>query len=52
MIEQILQLMKISDFYGLSEEIEIAKGKHKLETGFRASIKQGKRDVIWQKRKR
>jgi hypothetical protein len=29
MIKQILDLLKIDDWYGISEEIDIAKGKYK-----------------------
>lgn len=29
MIKQILDLLKIDDWYGISDEIDIAKGKYK-----------------------
>lgn len=29
MIKQIIELLKTSDFYNVSEEVEIAKGKYK-----------------------
>ena len=30
MIKEILQLLAIDDFYGVSEEIDVAKGKYEL----------------------
>lgn len=37
MIELTLQLLRLSEFKGISENIDIAKGKHKLPM----SIKEG-----------
>ena len=47
MIESILKLLELQDYKGVSENIEIAKGKHKLETSFKESWKQFKRKKAW-----
>ena len=39
----ILQLLSLDNFYGISEEVEIAKGKYKLPLTFKAGFKQLKR---------
>jgi hypothetical protein len=51
MIRNILDLLQLDNFYGKSENIEIAKGKYKLTTSVKHSIKQGKRKALWQKQK-
>lgn len=51
MIEQIMDLLKGEDFYGMSEEIDIAKGKHKLYTSYRDIKEQQKRAKAWQSKK-
>lgn len=43
MIENILKLLSIEDFYGVSKNIDIAKGKHELTTSFKKAWKQRKR---------
>jgi hypothetical protein len=45
MIAQIIQLLQISDFYGESNLIDIAKGKHKIETTLKGTYKQGIRKI-------
>lgn len=49
MIAQILELLSISEFYGQSELIEIAKGRNKLYTNLKDIAKQQKRLKEWQK---
>ena len=39
----LLKLLNIDDFYGCSEEIEIAKGKYKLPMTIKEAVKQFKR---------
>lgn len=51
MIELIIELLQISDFYGESERIDIAKGKNKLEYKLTDIYKQGKRKLKWQLKK-
>lgn len=38
-------MLKIDDFYGKSEFIDIAKGKYKIPNGIREAYKQGKREL-------
>lgn len=47
MIKTILNMLSVDDFYGVSENIDIAKGKYKIETNLKKAIKQQKR---WRKR--
>jgi hypothetical protein len=51
MIRNILDLLQLDEFYGKTENIEIAKGKYQLPTSVKHSIKQGKRKALWQKQK-
>ena len=46
MIQQIIAMLQIDEFYGKGQYIDIAKGKHKLHTSFRKAIKQAKREII------
>ena len=43
MIRDILQLLKVDDFYGVSETIDVAKGKYELVDTIKEGYKQGKR---------
>lgn len=45
MIEQILQLLKISDFYGVSTNVDIAKGINAIPKTYKATFKQGYREI-------
>ena len=45
MIQRIITMLKIDDFYGNTEAIDIAKGKYKLHTSLKKAIKQGKREL-------
>lgn len=49
MIKNILDLLSLSNYYGVSDNIDIAKGKYELNTTIKKAIKQAKRE--W-KRKR
>lgn len=46
MIQQIIAMLQLDSHHGISEEIEIAKGKYKLHTSMKKAIKQGKRELI------
>jgi len=46
MIEQIIALLKLDNFYGISENIDIAKGKYLLSDSIIANYKQGKRELL------
>lgn len=48
MIGVLLDILEIDDFEGVSEEVDIAKGKYKLPTSFREGWKQHKRK--WHKK--
>ena len=45
MITNIINLLSIKDFYGVSESIDIAKGKYKLPYNWTTAKEQLKR--IW-----
>lgn len=45
MIKNILDMLKIDDFYGKSEFIDIAKGKHEIPKTIKGAYKQGKRKL-------
>lgn len=46
----VFQLLQIDDFKGISENIDIAKGKYKLPETIKEGIKQGKRKLAWQRK--
>ena len=43
MIQNILQLLATDDFYGVSETVDIAKGKYELTETVKKGYEQGKR---------
>lgn len=43
MIRQILDMLTIDEFYGISENIDIAKGKYKIPSNLKEVVKQTKR---------
>lgn len=47
MIEQILELLASGDFYGESENIDIAKGKYKIVKTVKEITEQIKREEAW-----
>ena len=49
MIEMILELLKSGDFYGVSEIVDVAKGKHELTSNVKKVVKQEIRKEKWQK---
>lgn len=48
MIENILKLMELHEYRGVSKQIDIAKGKYKLTTSFKEAWEQRKRAKAWQ----
>jgi len=40
MINQIIEMLLLSNFYGVSENIDIAKGKYKFTTSIKEQWKQ------------
>lgn len=52
MIQQIIAMLQLDDFYNESENIDIAKGKYKYNTSIKKMLKQAKREIKntpWQK---
>ena len=45
MIQNIITMLQLDDFYGNTETIDIAKGKYKLQTSLKKAIKQSKREL-------
>ena len=43
MIQNILDLLNANDFYGVSENVEIAKGKYQMPIGWNDSFNKIKR---------
>tara|TARA_R110002126_G_scaffold197947_1_gene345649 strand:- start:171 stop:317 length:147 start_codon:yes stop_codon:yes gene_type:complete len=43
MIKDLLKLLSLSEHYGVSESIEIAKGKYAIPKSFKHAYEQGKR---------
>lgn len=43
MIRDIIDLLNTSEFYGVSDNIEIAKGKYEIPTGWKDSFNKIKR---------
>jgi len=43
-----LKLLNISTFYGVSETIETAKGRHKLPESLKEAYQLYKRQILWQ----
>ena len=52
MIDNILQLLSISEFYAESENIDIAKGKYEMCTSLKDKKEQKKRSKAWQLKRR
>ena len=50
MIEQIFEMLNLTQHYGQSERIDIAKGKNKLPETFKESVEQIRREKAWQKK--
>jgi len=44
----VIKLLNIDEFYGVSETIEIAKGKNKLPQSLKEGFEQIKRKTKWQ----
>jgi len=50
MIKDILEILKLDDWYGESEYIDIAKGKYKHTLNISEVYKQKKREVLLKKK--
>ena len=51
MIKEILNLLMMDNHYGVSETIEIAKGKYELPNSWTSTFNQIKRDIKWMTKK-
>ena len=49
MLDKIIEMLKLTDHYGISEEIEIAKGKYKLSDNLKEIYKQEQRNLKFKK---
>ncbi len=47
MIKNILELLNFQEYLGVSENIEIAKGKYKIPKNVSEAFNQFKRDLKW-----
>jgi hypothetical protein len=45
MIKHILDILKIDEFYGKSDFIDIAKGRYEIPISVKQAYKQGKRKL-------
>ncbi|WP_168796324.1 hypothetical protein [Flagellimonas onchidii] len=52
MLKLLLEILQSQDFYGISEEIEIAKGRNAIPKSMTQALNQAKRHIFWQSRKR
>tara|TARA_R100001509_G_scaffold129478_1_gene82841 strand:+ start:195 stop:347 length:153 start_codon:yes stop_codon:yes gene_type:complete len=50
MIKNIIDMLKLDDHFGISENVEIAKGKYKLESNVKKIYKQEKRKLYFKKK--
>lgn len=50
MIGKIIELLKVTDYYGISENIEIAKGKYKIPTSVKEVFEQARRSAKMKKK--
>ena len=50
MINKIIEMLLLSDFYGESENIDIAKGKYKFTTSIKEQWKQDQRKRLMVKK--
>lgn len=47
MIYNIIQLLKLQDYYGVSKSIDIAKGVNQYTGSLKKNMKQLKRELRW-----
>lgn len=45
MVKNVLDLLSMSDYYGISERVDIAKGKYELPTTWKGTLKWIKRII-------
>lgn len=50
MIGKIIELLKITEYYGISENVEIAKGKYKIPNSVKEVFEQARRQKRMKKK--
>jgi len=50
MIGEALKLLALDKWYGVSESVEIAKGKYELNTSVKGGLNTIKRNIGWLKK--
>ena len=50
MIKNIIEILQYSDYYGVSEIVDIAKGKYQVPTSWNKMKNTLKRYLLWQKK--
>lgn len=50
MLDKIIQLLPLNNYYGDSKAIDLAKGYYKIPLTFKEMFSQFKRDMQWQKK--
>ena len=48
----VLRLLALDEFYGQTENIEVAKGRYKLPQSIKEGYKLYKREALWQTKDR
>ena len=48
MLDKIIQLLPLNNYYGDSKAIDLAKGYYKIPRTYRDTYEQFKRDLKWQ----
>mgnify|MGYP003111202829 CR=1 FL=1 len=51
MLDKIIEMLKLTDHYAISEEIEIAKGKYNYTENLKEVYKQEKRKLYFKRLK-
>jgi hypothetical protein len=47
MIKGIIDMLALNEYYGVSERVEIAKGKYEYITSWKRAWQKIKRNVLW-----
>lgn len=50
MLNNIISLLRQTDFYGFSENIDIAKGINEIPKSTKQALKQMKRKLAWKRK--
>ena len=47
MIKEIIDVLALNEYYGVSERVEIAKGKYEYITSWKRAWEKIKRNTLW-----